>query len=309
MTCFREDFFYCNAYWATELSRTRRLLSIRFLFAFLVIVACSVPSFGTSSAQSHLSVHLKVGLVSEEISVTPGRPVSLGLWFAMEQGWHIYWMNPGDSGEPPRVQWRLPTGFRAGAIQWPIPHRIADHTIVDYGYEGNVLLIIPLHAPSDIPPGGAVRLEATVKYLVCRDICIPGIANLALSLPVRRSVVATPSEWRARFIQTSARLPRPMPAFWKVSAVAEKDKFILTLRTGSRERQAVFFPFETDQIKNAAPQQAAPLENGIRLSLQKSDLLLKPVSHLKGVVVLAGERGFLLDVPVLESHTARRSTQ
>lgn len=294
MTHYRDG----SPHWGADVVAGVNWTALSFLPVLLAIGASSVHSFGAASPP----VPVKAELVSEASAGNPGRSLSLGLWFEMNEGWHIYWLNPGDSGEPPRVEWQLPEGFQAGTIQWPTPHRIADHTLVDYGYEGNVLLIVPIHLPATLRSGGAARLEATVKYLVCRDICIPETANLTLSLPIRKGGM-TASKWRSQFIRTRARLPRHAPASWKANAVAERNRFVLTLRTGAAEREAVFFPFEADQIKNAAPQQAVPLQDGVRLSLQMSDLLLKPVSRLRGVVVLGDQKAFVLDAPV--SHGAR----
>ena len=89
----------------------------------------------------------------------------MGLHFELESGWHIYWINPGDSGEPPRVQWRLPAGFRAESIQWPAPQRIEDHSLVDYGYEGEALLMVPVESPADLEVHESVKIEAQVVGL------------------------------------------------------------------------------------------------------------------------------------------------
>jgi len=69
-------------------------------------------------------LHGTVDLLSEQQSIQPGHAILLGLHFRLEKGWHIYWVNPGDSGEPPRLEWRLPAGLRAGAIEWPTPSRL-----------------------------------------------------------------------------------------------------------------------------------------------------------------------------------------
>ena len=52
-----------------------------------------------------------------------------------------YWRNPGDSGLPPTLDWKLPSGLDAGAMQWPPPRAIPVGPLVNYGYEGEVLLL------------------------------------------------------------------------------------------------------------------------------------------------------------------------
>src|SRR5271156_1340 len=90
--------------------------------------------------------HGTVALIAEDQWVAPGHTIRVGIHFELENGWHIYWVNPGDSGEPPRVQWQLPAGLTAGEMQWPTPRRLGTATIVDFGYEDSVMLVVPMHA-------------------------------------------------------------------------------------------------------------------------------------------------------------------
>src|SRR5208337_2359168 len=111
--------------------------------------------------------HGTVDLIAEQSSVQPTRPFWVGLHFQLEKGWHIYWTNPGDSGEPPRVKWDLPAGFQAGSLLWPIPRRIEDHSLIDYGYQNEVLLPVEIRPPASLGMGSDVQLSATVNWLVC----------------------------------------------------------------------------------------------------------------------------------------------
>jgi DsbC/DsbD-like thiol-disulfide interchange protein len=254
-----------------------------------------------ASASPIPSAHAKADLIAEKDSIEPARDSWLGLRFELESGWHIYWINPGDSGEPPRVHWHLPAGFRVGSMQWPVPQRIEDHSLVDYGYLGEALLMVPLHPPADLPAVDSIKLGATVKWLVCREICIPEQADLTLSLPIQRKEARTESHWHELFARMRARLPTPGPRDWKVIAVSQKDQFVLSIQTGSPQSQATFFPLEPNQIENAGPQEASRLPRGVRLKLRKSDQLLKPISHLIGVVELGSGRAFVVDAPVIPS--------
>src|ERR1700688_4708946 len=127
--------------------------------------------------------HGNVDFVAENQWITPGRQTYFGLNFQLEKGWHIYWVNPGDSGQPPRVEWHLPAGLSATEIEWPAPQRLGTSTIVDFGYDDAVMLLVPMRASSTLPINQAVQLGAELKVLVCREICIPGKAQVSLSLP------------------------------------------------------------------------------------------------------------------------------
>src|SRR3984885_1840430 len=129
--------------------------------------------------------HGTLELVAENQWIAAGHTIHLGLRFQQEKGWHVYWVNPGDSGEPPRVTWDLPDGIKAGAIEWPAPRRLGASTIVDYGYEDGVTLIVPMRADANLSSQNPVQITASVKVLVCREMCIPGKAQVSLTLPVK----------------------------------------------------------------------------------------------------------------------------
>ena len=238
-------------------------------------------------------------------SITPGRTFQAGLKFDLEKGWHVYWINPGDSGEPPTVEWKLPVGFQAGAIEWPAPGRLPIPPLMDYGYEDQVLFMVSIQPPAGLKPGTTIPLAATVKWIVCRETCIPGHGEVALSLPVSGDA-AKPSADHDLFAKTKESLPRPAPRTWKQSVLTRKDVFVLTLRTGKRVANATFFPKDEDQIENAAPQQVHSEATAIHIDLKKSEQLLKPITRLRGVVLLDG-KAYEVDAPVVawHNHVAR----
>jgi thiol:disulfide interchange protein DsbD len=240
--------------------------------------------------------HLEVRLVSDTDSVQPGRPLLLGLRFEMQNQWHIYWRNPGDSGEPPQVRWKLPAGFQAGDLQWPAPERLGSGSVIDYGYRGSVLLPVEMRTPDTLAAGGSITLAAEVTWLVCKDVCVPGQANLTLVLPVRLAPGPAPAS-HALFQEARSRLPKPMPPAWSTEATAEKESFGLTIH-GAGVGKAAFFPLEADQIDNAAPQTATPLPGGVRLTLKKSEQLSRTPARLEGVLELGPGRAYTVSAPL-----------
>jgi DsbC/DsbD-like thiol-disulfide interchange protein len=272
-------------------SNRRISLALTFEGALLLCAA------GAQGAEAPIP-HGKLELVAERQWVTPGRGFSLGLHFQLEKGWHIYWLNPGDSGEPPRVTWHLPPGLTPGAIEWPAPRRLGKSSIVDFGYEDAVTLIVPVHAESNLAAQPLASLGAEIKVLVCREVCIPGKTQLSLTLPIKSQ--PPPPDVRTRELFAAARkdLPRPAPQNWKFSVDDAKDSFVLAANLGAQITQATFFPVAEAQIDNSAPQVLLPRPSGFRLTLRKSDRLLQPIERLKGVVVLPGNRAYFIDAPV-----------
>jgi thiol:disulfide interchange protein DsbD len=134
--------------------------------------------------------------------------------------------------------------------------------------------------------------------LVCREVCIQGKAQLALTLPVKSQPPAPSAASKDFFTATRNSLPQPAAKNWKLAVADAKDSFVLTVNMGRQVTQATFFPLAESQIDNAAPQKLSPSPAGFRLILQKSDQLLKPIDRLKGVIVIAGDRSYAIDAPV-----------
>ena len=238
--------------------------------------------------------HGTLELISETQAIRPARSFSLGLKFDLEPGWHIYWVNPGDAGEPPRVSWQLPAAIKAGEIEWPYPQPLPAFSAMDFGYENQVLLLVPMKAGPELQ-NGPQNIAASVKVIVCRDICIPGKARLSLTLPA--AMQAADSAAKPLFEAARRKLPQIPPQHWSFRAGDQKDSFRLIATVGHPVRQARFFPLQESQIENAAPQNVQASRTGFQLTLKKSSQLIKPIARLKGVLVL-NEKAYEIDVPV-----------
>jgi DsbC/DsbD-like thiol-disulfide interchange protein len=280
-----------------------KLRETALLFLLLLIFASSA----LGKRDKDIDTHGTLQLISEEQSVEPGHEFCVGLLFTLEKGWHIYWLNPGDSGEPPRINWELPAGFRAGDLQWPAPHRLEHPPLTDFGYEDEVLLLAQVHpAARDAGGGGNTVLAADVEWVVCREVCIPAQRRVALSLAMKKGAPRVDPNWRALFERTRARLPKPAPPNWKSAVREEGKKFVLSIESGASQANVTFFPLAPLQIEDAAPQRVSLMPRGIRLTLEKSDQLLKPIKNLKGVIVLGNNRVYVIDAPVF--HIKRRTS-
>jgi DsbC/DsbD-like thiol-disulfide interchange protein len=268
------------------------------LLALTLAIACAPGA----SAQSFAESHAKIALLAENGVLKPGQTAWIGLFFDLEQGWHIYWVNPGDSGEPPRVQWTLPKGFRAGDIRWPVPVRLVTGSVIDYGYQGRVLLAVPLQVPADYNPSATAKLTADVKYLICRDVCIPAKAHAELLLPPAKGATPEAAATRQLFEDAREHRPKPLPAGAKAQARDDGKNFVLSIETGSPESKASFFPMEEDQVDNDVPQGVTSSGTRIQITLKKSEQLQKPISVLKGVVVFSPDRAYEVAATVAARH-------
>jgi thiol:disulfide interchange protein DsbD len=163
-----------------------------------------------STAQVYQGKELvKAELLADTSAIVPGKPFTVGLLLRMAPGWHTYWAFSGDAGLPTELKWKLPSGWKVGEIQWPIPLKTIDPGDIEtYGYENEVLLMQEIAPPQKL--GGSVaKLSAEANWLVCEKICIPGSGTPQLELPVSTTNQPANSELFARYRHL---LPQNWPA-------------------------------------------------------------------------------------------------
>ena len=186
------------------MSRTSRLL-------LLLACALLVAAEAASSAATLRTPHVELSLEAEHGPARPGEILWVALHYDLEPQWHVYWRNPGDSGEPPRVQWELPEGWQAGEIHWPVPRRIPVGPLVNYGYEDQVSLLVPVRIAALPPSRDSVAIVAHVTWLVCREECIPESGSLKIELPPAGTAAGHSGTAGTRFEAARARLSKDFP--------------------------------------------------------------------------------------------------
>ncbi|HEY7869799.1 MAG TPA: protein-disulfide reductase DsbD domain-containing protein, partial [Methylomirabilota bacterium] len=208
---------------------------------------------------------VSVSLLSETAGVEPGASFWVGLRQRIAPGWHTYWTNPGDSGEPPTLDWALPAGFTAGPLVFPHPQRIPVGPLMSYGYTDEVVLLTRLTAPGDLAPGATVTLRGHAAWLVCEKICIPEEAAVSLTLPVvsgrpRSDATAAPLIERAR-----QAVPAPSP--WPASLEATPESVTIQVAAprlmADRIAEVWFFPDRWGVIDHAGAQEVVIGQQGI----------------------------------------------
>ena len=260
--------------------------------ASFVLLVAGLPAWAASSSAD--AAHLRVELMVPGSSLYSNDALNqAGLYFKLEPGWHVYWMNPGDAGEPPHIHWTLPDGITAGPLQFPAPKRVPLGPLMDFGYEDEVLFPFQLHVAEIAKPGPAV-LHAKVDWLVCREVCIPGKAELELTRNVQGGPAAASANRPPLFEKFLGQLPKPLPTSDHVAFQPTPAGFRLGIETGQRESTASFFPEEQDILDNPTPQKVTPTPKGFVLELKKDANLATNPPHLKGVLELSGGRAYEL---------------
>lgn len=249
---------------------------------FLIFASLVLPA----SAQVQKSQHSEAELISEVESIQPGQPFWLALRLKAEQDWHTYWQNPGDSGLATSIKWELPEGFSAGKIQWPYPERIEAPPLTSFGYDGEVILLIQITPPTAIS-ASSVKLSGNAKWLVCKELCLPGGAKVELELPVKNEPPKQ-SKWAQAFADTRAKHPLTS-SDWQFSAATDKDTYVIKAVapknfTGEISK-FTFYPFEGGVIQHSDPQKFQKTGNEYTLIIKRAEDATESSKELKGVVV------------------------
>jgi thiol:disulfide interchange protein DsbD len=170
-------------------------------------------------------------LYVESDTVQPGQPFRLGVYFALDRGWHVYWRNSGQSGIPTKLTWAI-DGAQVGPIEWPFPEvfREADGFITTYGYAHEVLLTSEAHFEPDV--SGEIEAQVDVDFLVCEVQCIPGAVHLHRAIRVSDAASLPDPATHAFFEEWAAKLPRDpaavgveLEAVYSQTAIRPGDKF------------------------------------------------------------------------------------
>jgi thiol:disulfide interchange protein DsbD len=253
--------------------------------------------------------HSRGELIAERTAVAPGRTFTVALRLRLEDGWHVYWKNPGNSGMATSIAWALPAGFSAGAIQWPHPARIDTGPLTSYGYERRCCSG-DLQPPADLAPAGPVSIQAKADWLVCKEICLPASADLALELPVAVAAPADP-RWLSAFGEARARLPA-RSRDWQAQAFHRDGETTLRLVAPAgapRLDGLAFFPEREGLILNAERQRFERTQAGYALHLKAPAHSAGDTRTLAGVLVAQPDfgtaRALELDVPIQLASPAR----
>jgi thiol:disulfide interchange protein DsbD len=251
---------------------------------------------------------VRAELVADVEALAPGRPFRLAVRLEMKDGWHVNWLNPGDAGLAPGIEWRVPKGFKTTVMCWPYPERFPTGPLVIFGYAKELFLSTEVTPPSDFTPGTVVDLGAEVTWLACEEACVPGSASLSLKLPAEKTARPSPT-WAKRVEEWQRRCPGPAGA-WSVDAsMGDQATLLLDVQTvedaGVTLNSAFFYPYEPGIIEHAASQPLSVLP-GLRgraayqLRVELSRVSPQVRDRVRGVLVLntGAPQAIEVDVPL-----------
>jgi thiol:disulfide interchange protein DsbD len=235
--------------------------------------------------------HVTVQLVPEYEAVVPGLPMEVAVRFTLDEGWHLYWQNPGAGGIATTVEWRHPTGFHVGGLRFPVPELRDVSGIRTHILEGDVVLLATV-TPSPATRLSPARLVAEVRYGICRDVCLPGNAKVTVQLPWG----ATPEPnraWAQVRALAEARAPRTSGAP-AASGVLKDSIVVIRVEGPDLSSPVTFFPAERAVAPAAV---TVPGRSGRRVVTLSLPLAATPAGPLRGVLTV-GTIGWDVSLPL-----------
>ena len=193
--------------------------------------------------------HMQVSLVAESDTVQPGTTLTLAFVMRPQQGWHGYWRNPGDAGAEPRVTWRLPEGWRAGPLQYPVPQRLIALGLMNYVYESDHALLVAVQVPADAEPGVVFPIDARLDYLICTtEICVPETANVTVQVST-----GTPGARNPAFDEYRRALPRPIAEPARFAVEGGQLRIAIPLSASTALPDPYVYVTNADTIRHGEP--------------------------------------------------------
>ncbi len=249
-----------------------------------VLIVLATPA----AAAPVVTEHARSELIAETDGVAAGETINLAFAQELQEGWHVYWKNPGDSGLPLEFIWTLPPGASADGIDYPAPHRIPIGPLVNFGHKGAPVFLTSVTAPQDAVVGTFLEIGLEATWLICADICVPETGVFALAVPVVSSPQKNES---ASDIFARARAASPSPLEGDAFFSVHGENIVLRTPSLTSEKNAYFFPALAGASEPAAPQKAKTGKDGLTLTIKGGSALASIEGSLDGVIAVDGEGG------------------
>lgn len=264
---------------------------LKYLRVLGLVVASLWVSVGATASETQPTDTGRVvaQMVTSHDQVKAGQNFYVALVTTMDPEWHIYWKNPGDSGEPVDIYWGDAPSTTVGEIIWPLPSTIPTGPIINYGFDGRVVFPMPITAPEDLHDGDVISLDAEITYLVCKDICIPESTQLSVAVTIGEEI--PDNRWAYNIEAAIAEAPGQSDINAHVKLEADEISFDFELDTADIDR-AYFFPETPGMINHSAPQTLSMGETGLRLAVESGFSLQNGLQGpIRGVLRTQNKKG------------------
>ena len=240
---------------------------VTLLFSYLI----QAENLGSDSNSS-------VEILSKEIVKISDDEYLIGVKFKFDQGWHTYWINPGDSGEKAKFDWNLPEGYKISNPKWPAPSTIPYPPLMTYGYENEVIILFSLYKEIGSVKKGEITLNS--EWLACADICLPQSGTTKINL---NEIVLSNFKTESKILKVKNNLPKKYP--YLISASLKDNELNLSGQMSEKfkDSEIYFFPYDQNLISHTAIQNSEIGKNSFTHKVLRSNQkILSP--NIKGVI-------------------------
>jgi DsbC/DsbD-like thiol-disulfide interchange protein len=263
-----------------------------------ILLCLSIHAYA-SSQETAETAELRVSLISSCDTVAKNTTFSAGVFFDLKPDWHLYWINPGDTGLAPKILWRTPTHLVASEIQWPYPRSMELDGINNLGYSNQLLLPVTMQT-KDFNED-QIDIAAEVSWLVCKDICIPGKAELKKKISVGNTCLVSPHA--NRFSDWREKIPEALELMdGSVSLNDKKIQLEVYLKKPIfRNANSVEIFIENPQVVSYQPTQTLGWKNNwVSWTQEPNDAFVKLPSELHAVIVVNHQRSYRIKLSTTE---------
>jgi DsbC/DsbD-like thiol-disulfide interchange protein len=212
--------------------------------------------------------------------------------FTINEGWNLYWKNPGDSGLPPEIDWKLPEGFSASELSFPTPKKIIHSDEIMFGYLREFYLTAELRPHKGYHGQvGNLPIGADVDWLVCNDRCVREKIHVDVKIPPKQPGAQHEFDRLWKKAQSTMPLDEKTLALkiGRAVIVPEKNQLRVTLELGTPGPTTVrdFYPEAmTDAVINL---QSLTVHNGAVSFLVTPEQANVKIESVSGILLIGSK--------------------
>jgi thiol:disulfide interchange protein DsbD len=256
------------------------------------------------------AAHTQARLILSADTARPGDTVLAGVDLKMEPGWHTYWKNPGAAGYATKIEWQLPPGITAGDIQWPLPEKLPPAEVTTYGYNDEVVLLVPLKLATNLP-AGPLDLKAKVSWLECKEACVPGSGEVEATLNIGNQTKASAADallqsWQGKVPKAHNPFADDLGAWWEKPANGDMRSLIIEEWSGATTG-ADFFPDANDNFEIQPATENISTSEQIRLRKIVKKYSGDWPKTISGVIVMANRDSIEVNLLIADKAPANET--
>lgn len=174
-------------------------------FWYICFCLCSFCGSAFSKESAYTATQAEL-LTSSQTAVL-GEKLWIMIKITPQNGWHIYWNNPGDVGLPTTAELSSDLGTVLLKRQSSPKHFFIQNLITQYAYDNDAYWLFELSLPKQTNESlEAISLNADISWLACKEECVAENMTISKAIPFADKIQPTPS-WKKEFKAAQKTFP------------------------------------------------------------------------------------------------------